>query len=327
MLRLGRIAATDVVRYSCDMDAFPQGGRWILLIHHLPPKPDYLRVKVRRQLHRIGAVALKNSVYVMPHTDQSLEDVEWLRRMIVGEGGEAMVCTASLVDGVTDQEVEGMFMAQADEEYRRIVDAAGDTLSTPTAADLRRLKRQLADAQGRDFFHAAGAARAQRTVSAIERALAGERNTSAASAGEAGRAAPHNATWVTRRGVFIDRIASAWLIRRFVDPEAVFKFVAPKGYRSKPCEIRFDMFEGEFTHEGDRCTFEVLVQRFVPDDAVLVSISEIVHDVDIRDDKFGREEAAGVAALIRGIAATHEDDGARLAAGATFFDGLYAALS
>ena len=132
-----------------------EGERWILLIHHLPPKPDYLRVKVRRQLSRIGAVALKNSVYLMPHGGQALEDVEWVRRMIVDEGGEATLCTASLVNGVTDQEVEAMFRAQADAEYSHIIETAEAALPAPTAADLRRLKRHLAGAGERDFFRAA----------------------------------------------------------------------------------------------------------------------------------------------------------------------------
>jgi len=308
-------------------DATSEGKHWILLIHHLPPKPDYLRVKVRRQLSRIGAVALKNSVYLMPHEPRSLEDVEWVRRMIVDERGEATVCTASLVNGVSDQEVEAMFRAQADAEYMGIVEMAEAALPALSPADLRRLKRHLAEAEGRDFFRAAGAEPAHRAVHALERALSGD-TSDRVSASRWGTTdpAPRGATWVTREGVHIDRIASAWLIRRFIDPSATFKLVPATGYRSTAGEVRFDMFEGEFTHQGDQCTFEVLQQRFVPDDSALRQIAEIVHDIDIRDDKFGRDEVAGVAAIIRGLATTHDDDHARLQSGATFFDGLYAAL-
>ena len=130
-------------------------------------------------------------------------------------------------------------------------------------------------------------------------------------------------TWVTRTGVKVDRMASRWLIRRFIDPEARFKYVPAKGYRPEPGEIRFDMFDAEFTHEGDRCTFEVLVQRLRLDDPALVPIAEIVHDIDLKDSKFGRQEAAGVDRLIAGIALAHGDDEARQAQGSVVFENLY----
>ncbi len=121
---------------------------------------------------------------------------------------------------------------------------------------------------------------------------------------------------MTRTGIKVDRMASAWLIRRFIDPEARFKFVPAKGYRPAPGELRFDMFEAEFTHEGELCTFEVLVRRFGLPDPALRAIAEIVHDIDVKDAKYGREEAAGIGQLVAGIAAAHADDEARLARGA-----------
>ena len=127
---------------------------------------------------------------------------------------------------------------------------------------------------------------------------------------------PHGRIWVTRRGVHVDRIASAWLIRRFIDPEARFKFVSDKGYVPEPDEIRFDMFEAEYTHEGDRCTFEVLAGRFRIADAAVAAIGEVVHDIDVRDGKFARPETAGVERLITGIALTQPDDEARISLGA-----------
>ena len=131
-------------------------------------------------------------------------------------------------------------------------------------------------------------------------------------------------TWVTRRGARVDRIASAWLIRRFLDPQARFKFVEPEGYDPEAGELRFDMFEGEFTHEGERCTFETLVRRFGPIDPALRAISEIVHDIDHKEERFGRAETAGIASMIHGIAATTEADAERLRRGAEMFDDLYA---
>jgi hypothetical protein len=127
-------------------------------------------------------------------------------------------------------------------------------------------------------------------------------------------------TWVTRRGVHIDRIASAWLIRRFIDPEARFE-LGPGS--AKPGSIAFDMSPGDFTHEGDRCTFEVLIQRFGLQDPALRPLAEIVHDIDLKDGKFARPEALGLDRLIEGIILRHADDEARLAEGAAAFDALY----
>ena len=131
-------------------------------------------------------------------------------------------------------------------------------------------------------------------------------------------------TWVTRSGIKVDRMASAWLIRRFIDPDARFKFVPAKGYRPEKSELRFDMFEAEFTHEGERCTFEVLAQRFGLRGRALVVIAEIVHDIDLKDARYGREEAPGIGQLVAGIAAAHADDEERLARGAALFEDLYA---
>jgi hypothetical protein len=133
-------------------------------------------------------------------------------------------------------------------------------------------------------------------------------------------------TWVTREGVYVDRIASAWLIRRFIDPEARFKFVPAKGYEPAPGELRFDMFEAEFTHQGDRCTFEILLEQVGLDDPALRAIAEIVHDIDLKDAKFGRDEAAGIASLIAGIARGHPHDEERLAQGVAVFENLYASF-
>jgi len=138
------------------------------------------------------------------------------------------------------------------------------------------------------------------------------------------RAEEHRSrTWVTRKGIHVDRMASAWLIRRFIDSDARFKFVAGTDYEPERGEIRFDMFEAEFTHEGDRCTFEVLVERFSLDDPGLRALAEIVHDIDLKDAKFGRQDALGLERLVAGIAMAHKEDPARLERAAAVLDDLY----
>jgi hypothetical protein len=126
--------------------------------------------------------------------------------------------------------------------------------------------------------------------------------------------------------VFVDRMASAWLIRRFIDGGARFRFVPPQGYRPETGELRFDMFEGEFTHENGGCTFETLLSRFGIDDPALAALAEIVHDIDCKDEKFGRPETGWVAGLLRGIALTHASDANRIEAGMTLFDALHASM-
>jgi hypothetical protein len=240
-----------------------EGARqWLLLIHQLPPKPDYVRVKVRRRLHRLGAVPLKSSVYVLPESDENLEDFQWLANEIISDGGEATIVSGALLSGVTDAELESLF---------RLEPSVNQTAGSITV--------------------------------------------------------PRGSTWVTRQGVFIDRIASAWLIRRFIDPDATLKFVPARGYKPKPGEVRFDMYTGEFTHAGDHCTFETLLAHFELDDPALAAIGEIVHDIDCKDEKFGRDEAAGVLAIIQGIALATTDDDERIARGSQVLDGLYGQLS
>jgi hypothetical protein len=303
----------------------PAGCRWLLLIHQLPPKPDYLRVKVRRRLQRLGAVLFKSSVYVLPASDEMLEDFQWLLDEIVADGGDATICAASLLSGVSDEDIEESFRAERDAEYRLLAKEARDAAGGAESADrVARLRRKLEAIERRDWFAAPEKAEAERALWELERqhdAPAAARPSDAAAV-----ELPHGATWVTRKGVFVDRIASAWLIRRFIDPAAAFRFVAPEHYRSRPGELRFDMYGGEFTHQGDRCTFERLLAHFGLDDPALRAIAEIVHDIDCKDEKFGREEAAGIAAVLEGIALSTADDEERIARGTLVFDGLYGPL-
>ena len=174
-----------------------------------------------------------------------------------------------------------------------------------------------------DFFAAPGRAAAQSALLRLQdsvRATAeppvGERTTS-------GQELPTGRTWVTRFGIKVDRIASAWLIRRFIDAAARFKFVPARGYEPEDGECRFDMFEGEYTHVGEACTFETLLAEFGLDDPALVALGQIIHDIDCKDDKFGRAEVMGVASLIHGITRAHDDDKARLDRGVAMLDDLY----
>ena len=316
----------------------PARPRWLLLVHHLPPRPDYLRVKVRRRLQRLGAVLFKSSVYVLPARDETLEDFQWLANEIIADGGDASIFAASLLSGVSDEDVEASFRAERDADYRLLAEEARNMGDTDIPERITRLRRKLETIQRIDWFAARGQDEARRALAERERqiaepeAVAASASVSRASSSTDSSTAlstdrpPEGAMWVTRKGVFVDRIASAWLIRRFIDPAATFRFVDPAGYRTAAGELRFDMFGGEYTHEGDRCTFETLLVCFGLDDDALRVIGEIVHDIDCKDGKFGREEAAGVAMVLEGLALSTSDDDERIARGVPLFDGLYGRL-
>jgi len=306
---------------------------WLLLIHQIPPKPDYFRVKIWRRLQRLGAVPIKNSVYVLPKTDQTQEDFQWVLREIMEGKGEGSICDAGFVDGLSSDQVESLFQSARETEYRQIADEARRLVKISSnkkqmedghlETQLTRLKRRFTEVVARDFFGAPGREAADGLITGIETRMQKKSGKPAAK-----RSATHShnlqsKTWVTRKGIYIDRMASAWLIRRFIDPDARFKFVPGKGYKPRPGEVRFDMFEADFTHEGDHCTFEVLIDRLGIDDAALTPLAEIVHDIDLKDSKFGREETVGIERLIAGIAMAHKEDETRLARASFIFDDLY----
>jgi len=311
-----------------------EGARWLLLIHQLPAKPAYARVKIWRRLKGLGAVTVKNSVYALPANAETQEDFAWLIKEISELGGEAFVCEAQLVDGLGDSEVQALFDAARDEDYAEIAAAArdlggkrSDGTDAEFATQVARLRKQLDEIVAIDFFGADGREPAEGLVSGLEAGLHEEDNAVTATETKAASDPLKGRTWVTRQGVQVDRIASAWLIRRFIDEAARFKFVPGTGYAAQPGELRFDMFEGEFTHRGDRCTFEVLLAEAKLDDPALAAIGEIIHDIDLKDGKYGREEAAGVRSLITGIAASHKDDTQRLERGAVLLDDLYSSFA
>jgi hypothetical protein len=311
------------------------GAAWLLLVHQLPAKPAYLRVKVWRRLQGLGAVAIKGSVYALPAGEQAREDLHWLLAEIVEGGGEAMVCEARLIDGLSDREVRALFDRARDEDYGalarelRALDESLGQAPDPdrrreARAQLRRLRRQFEQVAAVDFFGADGREGVEGLLAGLEARVA-EEGAGRGTAPAPGPAdAPRGRVWVTRAGVQVDRIASAWLIRRFIDPEARFEFVSPRGRAPRPGELRFDMFEAEFTHRGDRCTFEVLLDDFGLSDPGLRAIAEIVHDIDLKDGKFGREEASGLASLLSGIAAATGDDRERIRRGEAVFEDLHA---
>lgn len=283
-------------------------------------------------------MAIKQSVYVLPNSEQCFEDLSWILKEAREGGGEAYITRASFLEGISDEQVEEIFRRARDSDYGEIVEEAGGVSRKVTQsisnesviqgesiasarAQFFRLKRRFESIVGIDFFNAQRRGEAEGLLSSIDSCLKGAPVAAVEARKIYGEL--RGRTWVTRRGIYIDRIASAWLIKRFIDPQAAFRFVEESGYRPIPGELRFDMFEGEYTHEGDRCACEVIINRFGLEDQALVQISEIVHDMDMKDDKFGRSEASGLGVIFSGLSALHPDDESRLERGFAVMEELY----
>lgn len=307
-------------------------SRWLLLIHQIPPKPDYFRVKIWRRLQRVGAVAVKNSVYVLPKSDSTLEDFQWILREITEGGGDASLCEAGFVEGLTDPQIEALFRAARDADYAAVAEDArelkkrlpsrrGKDSISGIETNVSKLRSRLSEIVANDFFDSLGRQSAEGLVSSLEHVV--QPLDQDGQVNHLNVAEYRGRTWVTRKGIHVDRMASAWLVRRFVDEAAKFKFVPARGYHPEKGEIRFDMFDAEFTHEGDRCTAEMLMTRFAPKERALLPIVEIVHNIDLKDAKFERLETAGVEALITGICSRLKDDDERLTRGCDVFNDLF----
>jgi hypothetical protein len=284
---------------------------WLLLIHQVPPSPPYLRAKVLRRLKQVGALALKKSAYLLPESEDTLEDFQWILKEIHGDGGDAWILRAEALAGLTDESIQQAFREMRSEDYRQLRE---ELRNDP--GNLPKIRRRLVEVVKIDFFEAPGRKDLAAMINDTEKAQQ-VRAESPASQFRGRR-------WVTRRGIKIDRSACCWLIRRFVDPMAEIAFVDPDRYTYREGDLRFDMFEGEFTHEGEQCSFEVLAKRCGLQDAGVRAIGEMVHDLDLKDAKFGRPEAPGLEAMIAGIAARNESDQRRMEESAVVFDALYA---
>ena len=305
--------------------------KWLILVHQLPPHPSNLRVRIWRRLQQVGAVVLRNSLYVLPASEETREDFNWVREEIAASGGQVSVLEASAVDGYTENELVQQFRKLRTADYEGLAAEIRGTLANGgtrtrrrTPADrertLRALRERFKAIQSRDYFGAAGRALVEQAFRDLERAestpAAGARTTKLRAADYWGR------TWVTRVRPGIDRIACAWLIRRFIAPDARFAFITPD--RSvQSLEVPFDLADVEFGHHASHCTFETLMLRFGINDAGVVSLSRVVHDLDLKETRYGMPECAAVGRMIDGLRATYANDAELLEHGIVFMESLY----
>jgi len=289
---------------------------WLALLHQLPTKPPYLRVKIWRRLQAIGAVAIKNAVHVLPRTAEHEATFRDLLEEIVASGGEAILIDAGLLAGLNDADIQALFNAARDADYEDITQGARKLMETSPfkGADIVRLQKRFEEISALDYFGAPHREEAVAALAEIDRKRYQHPDVSRAHPLAEEPLDLKSKTWVTRSDVHVDRIACAWLIRRFIDPDAVFRFVDARSYLPGPGELRFDMADAEFTHEDGGCSFETIVRRAgLTNDHALVAISEIIHELDIGDGQFARPETPGLGAVLSGVCSSTDNDLQRIA--------------
>jgi hypothetical protein len=296
---------------------------WLVLSHQLPARSSNARVATWRRLKDIGALPLRSSVYLLPNTDACAADFEWVRAQVGTLRGTAMVFVADTANPADTDRLIDMFRRISTQEYRRLsrdverlraAFARGTRGGSRPDGRQRRALRRLQERreEGRESL-----------LAAIDRLDARTLGSAPTPDGAAPATKDFQArTWVTRPRPGVDRMASAWLIRRFIDPHATFGFVQ----QPVPGDISFDMPDGDFTHQGSMCTFEVLVEHFQIRQPAVRRLAELVHALDLKDGRFELPEAAAVERLINGLRAQPGPDSTLLEHGIALFDALAASL-
>ncbi len=311
--------------------------RWLTLLTTLPPTPTRHRVGVWRKLQRMGAVRLRGSAWILPDTPETAELFQWLVQEIETFKGQATLLRVDRIDNVTDAQITQLFHQARAAEYEAVTKGCREVLAqvdryrasrrgSPAAlrGTLDALKRELDRLDAIDHLKAPAGPRARALWETVTKRLRDAERPSTIRPRRRGVLPPRGTTWVTRPRPHIDRIASAWLIKRFCDPEASFAFADAADAARKG--VPFDVLGAEFGHHGEDCTFETLVKRYAIKDRRVHAIAEIVHEADLRDGKFTRHEAVGVDLAINALVEAVADDHELLDRGMAMFDGLYRVL-
>lgn len=294
---------------------------WLLFLYSLPTRQNTARVAVWRKFKKLGAIQIKNSTYLLPDQPAQYEHFQWLAQQVRDYGGDATLVRAQEIAGMPTEKLVALFNRERDREFGEVKKRLQDFLSRrkrlsseDAASELERLTRQFREISEVDFFQSARGQEVQMLL----------RRSEGSALKKLSRLDPKNyrgKTWATRPRPEIDRVGSAWLIRKFIDPEANFAFSAKPPAKSKA--IPFDMVDVEFSHHGDRCTFETLVQRFAIGDKAVRIIAEMIHDADLEDEKFQRTECVGIDRVLKGWGKSGMTNEEIILHGLKCFDGLY----
>jgi len=294
---------------------------WLLLVFSLARKGASLRVTVWRKLQRHGALPLGNSGYFLPNTEENRERFEWLATAVRTEGGEASVLEVQSIDNCSFAQMRQRFSDARAADYRKLLKDLRNPASASRSSRITRLRQRFQDIVSIDFFGSPLRKQVGHTLNAMQTS---KTKSAAAEMTKVSPAEYRNRVWVTRPRPGVDRVTSAWLIRKFIDPKARFAF-APDD--KKPVEaVPFDMYEGGFGHRGEDCTFETLLKAFHIREKKVLVMAEVVHDADLFDEKFGRKEGFGIDEVMKGWAREGLNDQELLKRGMQLAEGLYKSL-
>jgi len=300
---------------------------WLLLLYGLPTRQNSERVSLWRRLKKFGALPLKTSAYVLPDQPSHFERFQWLAKQIKDDGGDATLIKVTEIEGMPNEKIVELFNEARAKDYAELTAGLSDFIRQKKKhapeellSSLEKFQRRYQELHEIDYFDCPKAQDAQMLLKQAE-SLASKKG---AAAPRLERREYAGRMWLTRPHPQIDRVGSAWLIRRFIDADAKFVFASsPKDY---PKAIPYDMFEVEFSHHGDECTFETLIKRFSIEDKAVHAMAEMIHDADLEDDKYQRVECRGLDLLLSGWNKLKLKDDEILARGFESFDALYAAL-
>jgi hypothetical protein len=299
---------------------------WLLLVFSLPAQAASRRVEIWRKLQRYGTVALRTSGNILPNTPDNQERMEWLAAAIRSYKGQASVVLVQSFDDLSDQQLKQLFNEARSRDYRKVIHELNKVLAsapaTRPAGTVNRIRRRFVEITGIDFFGNSLRSRVEHLLSRLD-----ERDKTSTGRNHKGKAGKYlNRRWITRPRPGIDRVSSAWLIRRFIDPKAHFVF--GKESSAYPDAVPFDMFSDEgFGHRGEDCTFETLYKQFSIRDGRVKRIAQIIHDADLGDEKFGRVEGQGLDKVLNGWAKQDLPDDELLQRGIELVEGLYESLA
>jgi hypothetical protein len=294
-----------------------KSASWLLLLFRLPATHQAERVALWRKLKRSGAIQIQTSTYVLPDEPARYEYFQWLTKEIRDAGGDTTLVRAREIEGLPNEKLVDLFNSARAKDYASLVKQLRRLLTRGKKVDeVERIRKQFRDIQERDFFDSPPAQEVEMLLHRIEK-------TTKAPA----RVNPknyRNKTWLTRPRPEIDRVGSAWLIRKFIDLKA--KFIFDSKVSAHPKAVSFDMLDAEFSHQGEDCTFETFTKRFAIRDKAVRKIGEMIHDADLDDARFQRVEAIGIDRVLKGWAKQGLTDEQILRHGFECFDALYAFL-
>lgn len=308
-------------------------------MHKIPPKPDAVRVSIWRSLQKTFAVPVKNSVYALPLNKKNLSVFKDIAKEIEERGGEAVLCEVNFIKGVSNESLEQEYNDHLNQSFlelsKTLRELRKQTKKLKSDHDLMPIQHDLSRATSflnvlaeKNVFHCDGEQICRTLLDEITKEIISisKKSSSIPASIEKNQPTYRGRIWATRIGIAHDRIACAWLIKKYIDPSAEFIFVDPKNYKKTSSHITYDIYRGDFSHEGELCTFEVLIQRFKLKSASLKNLAEIIHDLDIGDDKHQHPATGGVKAILDGIISSTPNDIDRLALGSKCLDHLVVSL-